>query len=133
MVEVRLPNCSPPSSVFPISTLPSGLKPDKVVGKFRLQNVKFDYPSRPDVPIIGGINITFTAGETAALVGASGSGKSTIILLIERFYDPLNGSVKLDGVGIRDLNIKWLRSRVGLVSREHALFVTSIRNNIAHG
>ena len=98
-----------------------------------MEDVKFNYPSRPDVPIIKGINITFTAGETAALVGASGSGKSTIISLIERFYDPLNGSVKLDGVDIRDLNIKWLRSQIGLVSQEPTLFATSIRTNVAHG
>jgi ATP-binding cassette subfamily B (MDR/TAP) protein 1 len=85
------------------------------------------------VPVVKGINITFTAGETAALVGASGSGKSTIISLIERFYDPLRGSVKLDGADIRDLNIKWLRSQIGLVSQEPTLFSTTIRGNVAHG
>jgi ATP-binding cassette subfamily B (MDR/TAP) protein 1 len=85
------------------------------------------------VPVVKGINITFTAGETAALVGASGSGKSTIISLIERFYDPLRGSVKLDGVDIRELNIKWLRSQIGLVSQEPTLFSTTIRGNVAHG
>lgn len=85
------------------------------------------------MPIVKGINITFTAGETAALVGASGSGKSTIISLIERFYDPLSGSVKLDGVDIRDLNIRWLRSQIGLVSQEPTLFATTIRGNVAHG
>lgn len=85
------------------------------------------------MPIVQGINITFTAGETAALVGASGSGKSTIISLIERFYDPLSGSVKLDGVDIRDLNVRWLRSQIGLVSQEPTLFATTIRGNVAHG
>lgn len=85
------------------------------------------------MPIVKDINITFTAGETAALVGASGSGKSTIISLIERFYDPLSGSVKLDGVDIRDLNVRWLRSQIGLVSQEPTLFATTIRGNIAHG
>jgi ATP-binding cassette subfamily B (MDR/TAP) protein 1 len=85
------------------------------------------------VPVVKGINITFTAGETAALVGASGSGKSTIISLIERFYDPLRGSVKLDDVDIRELNIKWLRSQIGLVSQEPTLFSTTIRGNVAHG
>ena len=67
------------------------------------------------------------------MVGASGSGKSTIISLIERFYDPLRGSVKLDGVDIRDLNMKWLRSQIGLVSQEPTLFSTTIRGNVAHG
>ena len=115
------------------SSDPGGLRPEKVVGEISLEDVKFNYPSRPDVPIVKGINITFTAGETAALVGASGSGKSTIISLIERFYDPLSGSVKLDGVDIRDLNVKWLRSQIGLVSQEPTLFATSIRGNVAHG
>ncbi|KAH0832051.1 ste6-like protein [Lanmaoa asiatica] len=115
------------------SSDPGGLIPDKVLGEITFEDVKFNYPSRPDVPIVKGINITFTAGETAALVGASGSGKSTIISLIERFYDPLSGSVKLDGVDIRDLNIKWLRSQIGLVSQEPTLFATTIRGNVAHG
>ena len=115
------------------SSDPGGLKPDKVVGEITLQDVQFNYPSRPDVPIVKGINITFAAGETAALVGASGSGKSTIISLIERFYDPLCGSVKLDNVDILELNIKWLRSQIGLVSQEPTLFSTTIRGNVAHG
>ncbi|KAF8442930.1 P-loop containing nucleoside triphosphate hydrolase protein [Boletus edulis BED1] len=115
------------------SSDPSGLKPDQVVGEISLKDVRFNYPSRPDVPIVKGINITFTAGKTAALVGASGSGKSTIISLIERFYDPLSGSVQLDGVDIRHLNIKWLRSQIGLVSQEPTLFATSVRGNVAHG
>lgn len=110
-----------------------GLKPEKVVGEITLENLEFNYPSRPDVPIVKGINITFTAGHTAALVGASGSGKSTIISLIERFYDPLSGSVKLDGVNIRTLNVRWLRSQIGLVSQEPTLFATTIRGNVAHG
>ncbi|KAF8133779.1 ste6-like protein [Boletus edulis] len=115
------------------SSDPSGLKPDQVVGEISIEDVRFNYPSRPDVPIVKGINITFTAGKTAALVGASGSGKSTIISLIERFYDPLSGSVQLDGVDIRHLNIKWLRSQIGLVSQEPTLFATSVRGNVAHG
>jgi ATP-binding cassette, subfamily B (MDR/TAP), member 1 len=115
------------------SAKPGGLKPEKVVGEITLEDVNFNYPSRPDVPIVKGINVTFRAGETAALVGASGSGKSTIISLVERFYDPLSGSVKLDGVDIRDLNILWLRSQIGLVSQEPTLFATTISGNVAHG
>ncbi|KIJ64522.1 hypothetical protein HYDPIDRAFT_89952 [Hydnomerulius pinastri MD-312] len=112
---------------------PSGQKPEKVIGEITLENVKFNYPSRPDVPIVKGLNITFAAGKTAALVGASGSGKSTIVALIERFYDPLSGAVKLDGTDLRDLNIKWLRSQIGLVSQEPTLFATTIKGNVAHG
>ncbi|KAF9242522.1 P-loop containing nucleoside triphosphate hydrolase protein [Melanogaster broomeanus] len=115
------------------SSSPAGLKPENIKGEITLEDVKFSYPSRPDVPIIKSLNITFPAGKTAALVGASGSGKSTIIALVERFYDPLCGSVKLDGVDIRDLNIKWLRSQIGLVSQEPTLFATTIKENVAHG
>lgn len=110
-----------------------GLKPEKVIGEITLEDVKFSYPSRPDVPILKGLSINFPAGKTAALVGASGSGKSTIVSLIERFYDPTSGTVKLDGVDLRELNIKWLRSQVGLVSQEPTLFATTIKGNVAHG
>ncbi|KAG1745981.1 P-loop containing nucleoside triphosphate hydrolase protein [Suillus paluster] len=112
---------------------PGGLKPEKVVGEITLEDVKFSYPSRPDVPILKGLSINFPAGKTAALVGASGSGKSTIVSLIERFYDPLSGSVKLDGVDLRALNLKWLRSQIGLVSQEPTLFATTIKGNVSHG
>ncbi|EIW81034.1 P-loop containing nucleoside triphosphate hydrolase protein [Coniophora puteana RWD-64-598 SS2] len=112
---------------------PNGLKLEKVVGEIQFEGVKFNYPSRPDVPIVKSLDIFFPAGKTAALVGASGSGKSTIISLIERFYDPLSGVVKLDGVNVKDLNVKWLRSQIGLVSQEPTLFATTIRGNVAHG
>ncbi|KAG2039964.1 P-loop containing nucleoside triphosphate hydrolase protein [Suillus americanus] len=112
---------------------PGGLKPAKVTGEIAFEDVKFNYPSRADVPILKGINITFPAGKTTALVGASGSGKSTIVSLTERFYDPLSGSVMLDGTDLRELNIKWLRSQIGLVSQEPVLFATTIRDNVAHG
>jgi ATP-binding cassette subfamily B (MDR/TAP) protein 1 len=112
-----------------------GLKPDasSVVGEITFHNVRFNYPSRPDVPILKGVDLKFPAGKTAALVGASGSGKSTIVALVERFYDPLSGSVKFDGVEIKDLNLKWLRSQIGLVSQEPTLFATTIRGNVEHG
>lgn len=115
------------------SSNPGGLKPEKVEGLITFENVKFSYPSRPDVPIVKDLTIAFPAGKTAALVGASGSGKSTVVNLVERFYDPLSGVVKLDGVDLRDLNVKWLRTQVGLVSQEPTLFATTIRGNVAHG
>ncbi|KAI6024287.1 P-loop containing nucleoside triphosphate hydrolase protein [Pisolithus marmoratus] len=115
------------------SASPDGLKPEKVAGEIILEDVRFTYPARPDVPILKGINITFEAGKTTAVVGASGSGKSTIVSLVERFYDPQSGAVKLDGVALCDLNIKWLRSQVGLVSQEPVLFATTIRANVACG
>lgn len=110
-----------------------GLKPETVHGEISLEGVHFSYPSRPTVKVTKGLDITFRAGKTAALVGASGSGKSTIIQLVERFYDPTEGVVKLDGVNLKDLNLKWLRSQIGLVSQEPTLFATTIKQNVAHG
>lgn len=115
------------------SASPGGLKPEKVEGTITLENVQFNYPARPDVPIFKSLSISFAAGKTSALVGASGSGKSTIVSLLERFYDPLSGSVRLDGNDVRDLNLKWLRSQIGLVSQEPILFATTIRGNVEHG
>lgn len=111
----------------------AGLKPEKCIGEISLEHVKFNYPSRPNVPIVKDLSITFPAGQTIALVGASGSGKSTVISLVERFYDPLEGTVRLDGVDLRELNVKWLRSQIGLVSQEPTLFATTIKGNVAHG
>lgn len=111
----------------------AGLKLEKVAGQVTLQGVQFHYPSRPTVPVVKGVNLTFAAGKTAALVGASGSGKSTVISLMERFYDPAAGTVQLDGVDLKDLNLKWLRSQIGLVSQEPTLFATTIRENVAYG
>jgi ATP-binding cassette subfamily B (MDR/TAP) protein 1 len=110
-----------------------GLQPSKVVGEISFEDVKFSYPSRPTIPILQGVTVAFQAGKSTALVGASGSGKSTIISLVERFYDPTAGSVKLDGVDLKDLNLKWMRSQIGLVSQEPVLFATTIKENVAHG
>ncbi|KAJ7442269.1 P-loop containing nucleoside triphosphate hydrolase protein [Mycena latifolia] len=110
-----------------------GLKPDHVEGEIALDGVFFNYPSRPAVPVVKGLSLRFSAGKTAALVGASGSGKSTIISLVERFYDPTSGVVTLDGVNLKDLNLKWLRSQIGLVSQEPTLFAQTIKGNVAHG
>ncbi|KAG8940248.1 GTPase-activating protein [Tulasnella sp. 424] len=111
----------------------TGAKPEKVVGRITFEDVVFNYPARPDVPILTGLNLDVPPGTNAALVGASGSGKSTVVSLVERFYDPLSGAVKLDGTDIKELNIKWLRQQVGLVQQEPCLFSTTIRNNVAHG
>ena len=110
-----------------------GLRPDPVAGEITFENVQFHYPSRPSIQVVKGLSITFEAGKTAALVGASGSGKSTIVSLVERFYDPVEGSVKLDGHNLKDLNLRWLRSQIGLVSQEPVLFATTIRENLAYG
>jgi len=72
-------------------------------------------------------------GQTVALVGASGCGKSTVVQLIQRFYDPLEGSVEIDSVDIRQLNVKWLRNKIGVVSQEPVLFAKTIAENIRYG
>jgi ATP-binding cassette subfamily B (MDR/TAP) protein 1 len=105
----------------------------KVQGHVKFENVEFTYPSRPDQVVCNGYNLDIPPGTTCALVGASGSGKSTAIQLIERFYDPSSGVVMLDGRDIRTFNVKWLRSQIGLVGQEPVLFSGSIADNIASG
>ncbi|KAJ6850762.1 putative multidrug resistance protein [Iris pallida] len=104
-----------------------------VSGEVEFKAVSFAYPSRPDSQILRGLSLRVPTGRTVALVGGSGSGKSTVIALLERFYDPAGGEILLDGVDIRRLRLKWLRSQMGLVSQEPALFATSIRENILFG
>ena len=111
----------------------SGQKPSSCTGRIELKDVHFTYPARPDHKVCNGYNLTVEAGKTVALCGASGSGKSTAIQLIERFYDPSSGSVLLDGVDLRELNVRWLREQIGLVSQEPVLFSGTIAENIGMG
>ncbi|XP_061811654.1 ATP-dependent translocase ABCB1-like isoform X1 [Nerophis lumbriciformis] len=106
---------------------------DKFDGNVQFEGVKFNYPSRPDVPVLRGLNLKVSKGETLALVGSSGCGKSTTIQLLERFYDTMNGSVMLDSKSVKELNIHWLRSQIGIVSQEPVLFDCSLAENIAYG
>ncbi|XP_041798486.1 ATP-binding cassette, sub-family B (MDR/TAP), member 4 [Chelmon rostratus] len=110
-----------------------GESPEKFDGNVCFDDVKFNYPSRPDVPILQGLNLKVKKGETLALVGSSGCGKSTTIQLLERFYDPRHGRVELDGINIKQLNIHWLRSQIGIVSQEPVLFDCTLAENIAYG
>uniref|UniRef100_A0A8D0G071 Bile salt export pump n=1 Tax=Strix occidentalis caurina TaxID=311401 RepID=A0A8D0G071_STROC len=110
-----------------------GYKLDKLRGEIEFHNVTFYYPSRPDVKIMDNLNMVVKAGETTAFVGASGAGKSTTIQLIQRFYDPTDGMITLDGHDIRSLNIQWLRSQIGIVEQEPVLFATTIAENIRYG
>ncbi|CAF0957991.1 unnamed protein product [Didymodactylos carnosus] len=112
---------------------PSGIKLDKVTGDINFKNVRFHYPARPKLRILKGFNLFSYAGQTLAIVGPSGSGKSTCVSLILRFYDPLSGSVHLDGHDVKSLNLTWLRSLIGLVQQEPVLFNLTIRENIAYG
>lgn len=121
-----------------------GLRPERVDGRVEFLNVHFAYPARPDVPVLRGLNLDLEAGKVTALVGDSGSGKTTVAWLLERFYDPARargdasgetdaGVVLLDGVPLPLYDVRWLRRRVGLVSQEPVLFATSIEANILYG
>ncbi|XP_013882565.1 bile salt export pump isoform X2 [Austrofundulus limnaeus] len=111
----------------------AGYKLDRVKGDIEFHNVTFFYPSRPEVKILDKLSVTVKSGETTAFVGPSGAGKSTAIQLIQRFYDPKEGMVTLDGHDIRGLNIQWLRSLIGIVEQEPVLFATTIAENIRYG
>ncbi|KAJ4849542.1 hypothetical protein Tsubulata_048249, partial [Turnera subulata] len=129
------------ASVFSIIDAESKIDPSdesgttlaNVKGEIQLRHVKFRYPTRPDMQIFKDINLTIHSGKTVALVGESGSGKSTVISLLLRFYDPEAGRITIDGTEIHQLQLKWLRQQMGLVSQEPALFNDTIRANIAYG
>ncbi|KAH9616317.1 hypothetical protein KSS87_002907 [Heliosperma pusillum] len=111
----------------------SGKKLDKVDGHIEFRDVYFSYPSRPEAKIFDKFCLDIPAGKIVALVGGSGSGKSSVISLIERFYEPHAGHILLDGADIKELDLKWLRHQIGVVNQEPALFATSIRDNILYG
>lgn len=96
-------------------------------------DVSFSYPSRPSTMILEGFNLKVGGGETLGLVGTSGCGKSTVISLLERLYDPVKGDILINGSNVKSLSLKWLRSQMGLVSQEPILFATSIKENIMFG
>ncbi|KFK31461.1 hypothetical protein AALP_AA6G114700 [Arabis alpina] len=111
----------------------SGKVLEEIKGDIELRDVYFRYPARPDVQIFAGFSLVVPNGTTVALVGQSGSGKSTVISLIERFYDPESGEVLIDGIDLNKLQLRWIRSKIGLVSQEPILFATTIRENIVYG
>jgi ABC-type multidrug transport system fused ATPase/permease subunit len=95
--------------------------------------VRFAYPTRPDVPVLAGVDLTIAPGEVVALVGPSGAGKSTVAALLLRFYDPQEGRVTFDGRDVRALDPRWLRGQIGTVAQEPILFSTSVAENIRYG
>ncbi|XP_042418399.1 putative ABC transporter B family member 8 isoform X2 [Zingiber officinale] len=110
-----------------------GLRVEEMHGEVEFEGVRFAYPSRPEAAVLRDFSLRVPAGQTVALVGTSGSGKSTAIALLQRFYDVDAGEVRVDGVDIRKLQLRWIRGKMGLVSQDHALFGTSIRENILMG
>ncbi|XP_027368719.1 ABC transporter B family member 4-like [Abrus precatorius] len=111
----------------------AGRQLDDISGDIEFREVFFSYPSRPEELILNGFSISISSGTTAALVGKSGSGKSTVISLIERFYDTQAGEVLIDGINLIDFQLKWIRQKIGLVSQEPVLFNCSVKENIAYG
>ncbi|CAN2389827.1 Multidrug resistance protein, partial [Pristimantis euphronides] len=110
-----------------------GVTLDQMEGNLEFKNIQFVYPTRPNAQILQGLSIKVSKGQTLALVGSSGSGKSTLIQLLERFYDPAEGQVLTDGIDVKSLHLKWLRSQFGIVSQEPILFDCSIKENIQYG
>ncbi|CAF1207252.1 unnamed protein product [Adineta steineri] len=106
---------------------------DHLIGNIHFDNVHFCYPSRPNVQVLNSLSFDIKSGETVALVGSSGSGKSTCIQLLQRFYDPNSGLVLIDGKKVDEYNIRWLRQQIGVVSQEPVLFQMTIRENILFG
>jgi ATP-binding cassette subfamily B protein len=102
-------------------------------GQIAFQNVSFRYPSRPDSPALLDFSLSVEPGETVAIVGPSGAGKSTLFLLAERFYDPQAGTVRIDGVPLREADPAQVRARMALVPQEGVIFAASARDNLRYG
>ncbi|MDP1802660.1 MAG: ATP-binding cassette domain-containing protein, partial [Bacteroidota bacterium] len=102
-------------------------------GEIEFKNVSFNYPTRPDFDVLKNISFKASSGETVALVGSSGSGKSTIASLILRFYDPQNGTIEVDGINSKDIQLTELRKQIAIVPQDVILFAGTIKDNIAYG
>jgi ATP-binding cassette subfamily B (MDR/TAP) protein 1 len=109
------------------------IEPDNLKGKIEFKNVSFSYPTKPENKILNDISFIIEPGQSVGLVGYSGCGKSTIIQLIERFYDCTQGEVLIDDINVKDYNIYNLRKKIGLVSQEPVLFKRSVYENILYG
>jgi ABC-type multidrug transport system fused ATPase/permease subunit len=110
-----------------------GICPDKLQGDILFKGVNFSYPERPDVNILDGLDLKLEPGQSVALVGKSGNGKSTVAALLQRIYEPDSGSIMLDYENIKDIQLRWLREHIGIVSQEPVLFDMTVSENIAYG
>jgi ABC-type multidrug transport system fused ATPase/permease subunit len=111
----------------------TGMIPACIEGAIEFKNVSFNYPTRPDTMVLKGLNLRINPGQTVAFVGPSGSGKSTSIELIQRFYNVISGEILIDNNNIKNLDVKWLRQQIGVVSQEPVLFNMTIRQNLLMG
>ncbi|KAK7382620.1 hypothetical protein VNO80_01564 [Phaseolus coccineus] len=112
---------------------PNGKILEDIEGEIELRDVCFSYPARPEELILNRFSLDIPSGTSVALVGQSGCGKSTVISLIERFYDPQEGEVVIDGINLKEFQLGWMRGKIGLVNQEPVLFASSIMDNIAYG
>ncbi len=107
--------------------------PEPAQGRIAFEAVRFHYPSRPDESALEDFNLAVEPGESVALVGPSGAGKTTVIQMLLRFYDPQEGAIRLDGIDLRDAEPGALRSRIGLVPQDPVIFSADAMNNIRYG
>ena len=120
----------------PVTVNASGgmiLEEKDVVGEIEIKNVNFHYPTKPSVQVSKDICIKIEKNNVVAFVGTSGCGKSSIISLIERYYDPIEGEILFSGVNIKKFDPKWLKKQIGIVAQEPVLFTGTIRDNICYG
>jgi len=106
---------------------------DPVRGEIEFTSVNFEYPSRPDNPALSGLDFKIEPGETVAFVGPSGAGKSTIFQLLLRFYDPMSGCVKVDGIDLKELSRETFRKNIAVVPQDPTIFAMSAFENIRFG
>ena len=126
---------TPEKSLAPLGSAPDGMTPStsRLKGSVKFEGIEFRYPSRPDLPVLSGLNLEAAAGEKIALVGPSGAGKSTLVSLLLRFYEPDRGQLLLDGKPAQEMDLQTVRSNMAIVPQEVLLFGGSIRENIGYG
>lgn len=129
----RVPQIPKPASPSDDKAVSSAIKPSSMVGNVQFENVSFSYPSRPNQPVLREVSLTIPANTTTALVGSSGAGKSTIVSLLQRFYDINEGRITIDGHDLQSLDLRWLRQHIGYVQQEPSLFGLTIRENMTYG
>jgi len=117
----------------PVVGAGGGYTIDKVKGQVEFIDVGFAYPVRPEVTVLDDVKLRLEPGRVVALVGPSGAGKSTVAALLMRLYDPENGIIRLDGIDLRSLEARWLRTQIGTVAQEPVLFSTAVAANIRYG
>ena len=118
-------------SALPLRANPETL-PEPALGSVEMHAVNFAYPTRPDAPVFDGFNLRVNPGEKIALVGPSGAGKTTVFQLLQRFYDPLDGAIFLDGVDLKNADIQQVRERIALVPQDPVIFAASVRDNVRY-